>query len=441
MSRFILVLASVYWVWGVTGTASGSSGQEEKRGAAVAAQGDLVWRAEYPAAMSAAERERKTLLLVFDDPATAGLPEAIGAAAKNDAWLRAHLQQLVTTRLPLDACIRIQGKPVELLAHPAFAGLGGKPGIILVDFTQPNSPQYGRVTVARAVDKQQQYSPDDWTVLFGEKPAPLRQELPNLVWHTSYAKATEAAKAEGKMLLIFFCDPARQELCRSFEVLTLGDPEIASRLDKVVTARLPVDATISSGGKRIELLGHAAFSEMQSQAGIAIVDYANRGSEQYGYVVSTFPFLGDRPYSPREMAVILDLPAGTLTQRTLIYAVRTHPDRPASTNGRFDPKLAAEARSHSQHQARILLQGHHNWETRFHLINRLLPRGLMASEVCAESWPGEGLLKAAIECVRCWRFSEGHWSRVVSPQPVYAYDMRRGANGIWYATGIFGADR
>ena len=33
------------------------------------------------------------------------------------------------------------------------------------------------------------------------------------------------------------------------------------------------------------------------------------------------------------MAVILDLPPGTLTQRTLIYAVRTHPERPASADG------------------------------------------------------------------------------------------------------------
>jgi len=49
-----------------------------------------------------------------------------------------------------------------------------------------------------------------------------------------------------------------------------------------------------------------------------------------------------------------------------------------------------------------------------------------------------GLLAAAIECVRCWRLSSGHWGAVRESHPVYGYDMKRGDNGIWYATGIFG---
>lgn len=135
---------------------------------------------------------------------------------------------------------------------------------------------------------------------------------------------------------------------------------------------------------------------------------------------------------------MLDLPPGTLTQRTLIYAVRTHPERPESTDGQPDPYLFDEAESHSEYQARIRLQGHHAWESRFHRINARLPAGCLASEVCAESWPGQGLLESAIECVRCWRFSSGHWSAVRQRHQVYGYDMKRGDNGVWYATGIFG---
>jgi hypothetical protein len=83
------------------------------------------------------------------------------------------------------------------------------------------------------------------------------------------------------------------------------------------------------------------------------------------------------------------------------------------------------------------LQGHHNWETRFVRITSTLDV-LSAREVCAESWPGEHLLEAAVECVRCWRLSDGHWSAVNAYQPMFGYDMKRGRNGIWYATGIFG---
>jgi hypothetical protein len=65
---------------------------------------------------------------------------------------------------------------------------------------------------------------------------------------------------------------------------------------------------------------------------------------------------------------------------------------------------------------------------------------MTASEVCAESWPGENLVEAAVECVRCWRLSQGHWSAVRAAHRLFGYDMKRGSNGIWYATGIFGRD-
>lgn len=130
----------------------------------------------------------------------------------------------------------------------------------------------------------------------------------------------------------------------------------------------------------------------------------------------------------------------TPTQRALIHAVRTHPDAPARANGTFDPVLAKEAERHSLHQARIQRQGHHNWDRRFRRINAALPDGLTAVEVCAESWPGESLAEAAAECVNSWRQSPGHWAAVSGACPVYGYDMKRGRNGIWYATGIFGQE-
>lgn len=259
-----------------------------------------------------------------------------------------------------------------------------------------------------------------------------------LEWHASYAKAVEVAMREAKMLLICFHQPGGRELCDRFAEQTLADPGVVERLKHYVRARLPVNTTISGEAGEIALLEHSGFAEMLGRSGVAIIDFAHRDAPYYGYVVSTFPFLEGRPYTAREMAVILDLPPGTLTQRTLIYAVRTHPEAPASTDGKLNIYLASQACQHSRHQARIRLQGHHNWEGRFRRINARLPRGLVACEVCAESWPGETLVEAAIECVRCWRLSSGHWNSVRRRHPVYGYDMKRGSNGVWYATGIFG---
>ena len=293
------------------------------------------------------------------------------------------------------------------------------------------------------------------------KPAEKKRPT-DVTWIGDYAQAWESADRQAKMLFVYFCKtgqaargpvsprpdsslgetrPRGAGACRlsdKFDSEALADPEVRKKLESLVKARLPLDAKVAVDGHQTKLLEHPAFAEMLGLPGLAMIDLAHKSAKYYGHVVSVFPFLDERVYSADEMKVILDLPPGTLTQRTLIYAVRTHPEHPESTRGEFNPNLQEEAENHSQYQAEIRVQGHHFWENRFHRINGRLPGGCLASEVCAESWPGQGLLAAAIECVRCWRFSSGHWGAVRECHPVYGYDMKRGDNGVWYATGIFG---
>jgi hypothetical protein len=252
-------------------------------------------------------------------------------------------------------------------------------------------------------------------------------------WKDDYVQAMDAANQQRKMLLILFTDPANG-LAARFSSETLADPAVEAGLHDCVCARLPVDARIQDQGKEVRLLDHVAFREMLGQPGIAILDFAH--PQFHGTVVSTFPLTARLWYTPRQVQTMLGLPPGTLTQRTLIYAVRTHPEAPASAGGQPDPRLLAEAQSHSEYQASIRLQGHHRWESRFPRISAFL--GCSAREVCAESWPGQNLLEGAIECVHSWRLSHGHWSAVRSQNQGFGYDMKLGSNGVWYATGIFG---
>jgi len=276
-----------------------------------------------------------------------------------------------------------------------------------------------------------------------DKTGASRTDIPNAspagpTWLGDYTEAWGIAEREGKMLAVLFCRTGKCRLQEKFERETLADPEVRKRLSGMVRVRLPLDASATIDGRQVQLLKHPAFEEMLGLPGLAIVDLAHKKAKHYGQVVSVFPLLDERAYTVEQMKVILELPSGSLTQRTLIYAVRTHPDHPKSTSGTLDRRLVEEAESHSQYQASIRLQGHHFWESRFPRINRLLPSGCLASEVCAESWPGQRLLAAAIECVRCWRLSSGHWGAVSERHPVYGYDMKHGDNDVWYATGIFG---
>jgi len=260
-------------------------------------------------------------------------------------------------------------------------------------------------------------------------PLPAQARIHQLAWLSDYAVATRLAQQSGKKLLIWIGKP-KDQVARDLWKKVNKDPRFARAMSRFVFARVAAKP----------LLGHVSLKAMLGKHGVAIIDWSQRCSANYGHVVSVFPFRRKVPPTHQDLHLLLKLPNGSLTQRTLIFAVRKHIEKPQSTTGSCSPMLLREAEKHSQHQAEILSQGHHNWERRFPEITNRLPKkqNLVAQEVCAESWPGEKLLEAAEECVHSWRQSNGHWRAVSGRHSFYGYDMKRGKNGIWYATGILG---
>jgi hypothetical protein len=278
------------------------------------------------------------------------------------------------------------------------------------------------------------------------KTAILRHEL---VWQTDYDEAYKMAKRDRKLLLIYF-DPHPPAYTVGSESRTTDDPidrtlagiENRDHLGDYVFARLRTDVTVEDRKTTIRLLDHPAFADIRSSGGIAVIDLAHPNTEYYTYVISTLPLGPGRFYRfhPEYVPVLLDLPEGTLTQRTMVFAVRIHPEAPASTATKASPVLADEAAAQSRYQARICAQGHQQWESRFQrIIGRLFGRGTpgLPKEVVAESWPNQNLIDSCIDCVDSWRQSSGHWAAVRSQHDSYGYDIQRGSNGVWYATGIF----
>ena len=256
-------------------------------------------------------------------------------------------------------------------------------------------------------------------------------------WLVDFPVAKERAAAEHKLTLVWFYDERSAAANEALATKVLQQPEIESLIQQhCVAVKLPLGAAVDSDGGPPRLLDQEDFREMRQQPGIAIIDTSDADSPLFGRVVSVYPFQREW-ITAEKLAVLLELPRGTLTQRTLTFAVRTHADHPESAASHFSQFLAEQVESHAGHQARITLQGHHNWERRFHAINAQLPGGLVAQEVCAESWPGQNLVEAAEECVRSWRQSPGHWEAVSTRHALFAYDMKRGQNGVWYAAGIF----
>jgi hypothetical protein len=248
---------------------------------------------------------------------------------------------------------------------------------------------------------------------------------------SNYKDATRIAAKKSAMLLISI----------RAENTTAGDDEVTQQLQKPSVRKLFTESGTPWVFCQLDfdecsnlLIPSTPLEEIRGGSGIFVIDYAHKPMK--GHVVSVLPRRDGKYYQfvQHDLSLLARLPAGSLTQRSMIFAVRRHADAPKSTDGSCDKELCEAAAAHSANQAQLQKQGHHGWGLRSQRLS--LHRG-PATEVCAESWPDQDLLDSCIDCVSCWRQSPGHWRAVSTEHSAFGYDIQRGKNSIWYATGIF----
>ncbi len=255
-----------------------------------------------------------------------------------------------------------------------------------------------------------------------------RQKIIDL---SNYPDATRIAAKKSAMLLVSI----------RAENTPAGEDEVTQQLQKpsvrklfTASGTLWVFCQLDFDECSNLLIPSTSLGEIHGGPGIFVIDYAHKPLK--GQVVSVLPRRNGKYYqfSRHDLSLLARLPTGSLTQRSMIFAVRRHADAPKSTDGSCDRVLCEAAAAHSAHQAQLQRQGHHEWGLRSQRLSQ--DRG-PAAEVCAESWPDQNLLDSCIDCVSCWRQSPGHWRAVSTEHSAFGYDIQRGKNGIWYATGIF----
>lgn len=257
-------------------------------------------------------------------------------------------------------------------------------------------------------------------------------------WQDSYSKATDKAMAEKKDLVICFHE--RGELDEAF-----NDPEVKKKLENFVCLKLSVDHKIDD--KR--LLDYDALEDMNGKPGLCVISYHDKKLPTFATAISCHPLTPSRyrwapSYGAKQIAITLDLPAhATLSQRSMIYAIRVHPEAPQSVFSTCHPAFLEHARQHSLRQAGAQRQHHADLGGVMSTLRGRVERGFGgAQEVVAESWGrfvgGENVLEASFSCIDAWRGSPGHWGAVAGRHTYFGYDIARGSNGTWYATGIFG---
>ncbi|MDR2346860.1 MAG: hypothetical protein LBE18_12425 [Planctomycetaceae bacterium] len=278
------------------------------------------------------------------------------------------------------------------------------------------------------------------------------------LWFDDFEEAKSVAQASNKNLLIYFSATgsnytpiveagSRQvrnrgqlgslsQICNEFERNVFETEEVINMMNQFVVLKIPVDKKIiNDNGGEVLLIETPMFKEMVGHPGLAIIDFEDYDKPFYGELIGVLPFINFAAPTQFHIATFLTIPSCKLTQRTLTYAVKIHPDRPQSADGNIDPTLLIEATGHAEYQAKNRILGHQNFSARSSRVRAVLGEGI--SEVCAQSGLYSGHFEAAIACVRGWRGSPAHWRCVRAKQKYYAYDMVKSSNGVWYATGLF----
>ena len=268
-------------------------------------------------------------------------------------------------------------------------------------------------------------------------------------WETNYEYAVDVAKQSSRYLLIYLYADNNTEIpeelaalpvvtaCRKFDTIILDDSVVRAALCRYVLLRLPIDATIvGEDGASVPVSLLPGFEHLVGHPGLVAIDFENKKEPYYGEVVGILPFLRGVSPTTAQAETFLDLPPGTLTQRTLTYAVRTHPDKPLSTEGIPAPIMLQLTTEHALYQAERNVLTHQNFGVRSSQAQEVLGSGTPA-EICAQSQSGLGLFEGAIACMRAWRYSSAHWSIAKRTHRYYGYDMAQGKNGAWYGVGFF----
>jgi hypothetical protein len=227
--------------------------------------------------------------------------------------------------------------------------------------------------------------------------------------HTDYYDAYREAQDGGRMLLIDFGT--------GFDFEHIDQ----AKLSRYVLCRISANTEVEVDGEHRRLLDLPAYAHLDGGPGLAVIDLTDEKRRTFGRPVSLLPH---RHVTPHKVGTMLDLPRGTLTQRTLLWAFRIRPERPRGLFGRPCPRLMAHAARHSRVQCRANHQHH----------AASYPG---SSEIVAESWPwNRNVADAAIDIVWSWSQSPGHWGAASRAWSHFGCDMK--TNGQkWYETGVF----
>ena len=275
-----------------------------------------------------------------------------------------------------------------------------------------------------------------------EDTSPLVEAKPagQLSWHRDYLTAyDEAAGSHSRLVMLFLGEGGNAEP-DSRGGLTSSDVEAV--LGDVTRLHLPVD--FRAAGTETPLLEHRSFRHLGGKPGVVIIELSDAKSPLFGQAVSAMPLPAGGRFPAESLKRLLDLPTGSIGQRSLLFAIRgamqsaesdsTSIDSPlfnVTPNGTLSDLANRNARFMA-HFGRVEL---FEAGRRREILRRNFDNDVEFRELTFGTTESVTIHEAASQAVRQWTRDEAEAAILNEPATAYGLDLFQSPEtGHWFAT-------
>ena len=267
---------------------------------------------------------------------------------------------------------------------------------------------------------------------------PTRERLiGELKWHEDYLAAYQEATEQRKPLLMVFTDPAEQNSSESL-ASDFAEPKLDSLLDGFVRVTMPINTAAPSqapGEFPTLLLEHRSFRHLSIRSGIVIVDLTAPDSGNYGRVVSALAAPENGRYSAETLRSLLELPTGTISQRTFLLTLRSSMPDSVFSRAPFSTELNALANRNARFMAHYEQVGAYEVSERAAAVAQRFGADAKLRELLFASEPGVTLQEASMQAVQNWLENEQDFPGVSNSGTAFGIELFQSpTSSRWFAT-------
>lgn len=317
---------------------------------------------------------------------------------------------------------------VAMLAENGAAATSDTEPVAKPDISKPDIPEAGpSVALTEPVEEPASADP-----------------VESLSWHSDYLAAYVEASQEKRFLLMLFRENVvgGEPLASADEIFA---PSMRPMLEQFSRVELPLNAAMPNLSGNVNnspenelpnlLLKHRSFRHLGMQPGIAVVDLTDPASPNHARVVSVIPLPEGGQFNGEDLMLALNLPKGAISQRTLLFAIRsTVPDSSLSMR-EFSPALIELAHRNSRYMANAGQTGSFDQENRRQRIEEEFGQQAELKELVFATESEATIHDAALQAVTSWISNSESFEILDAPATAMGMDMFQDSeSGRWFVT-------